>query len=225
MTIKTLPSKSENKLKKVIIVDDHPIIRQGLTALIDHEKDIYVCAQATDAHEAMALIKSEQPDIAIVDISLGDSNGLELIKDLKTHDPDFFILAFSMYEETLYAERALRAGARGYIMKRQCTDYIVDAIRKVLSGQVYLSDAMSNKMVRRFIGSKPEVGESPVECLSDRELEVFLMIGKGVRTRQIAEKLHLSVKTIETYRSHIKEKLNLLNATELLQYAIQWVNS
>ena len=211
-----------DKRKRILIVDDHPIVRQGLSELINHEKDMVVCGQAEDAYEAMKLIRSDMPDMAIVDISLADTSGLELIKDLKIQYPDLPVLTLSMHDETLYAERALRAGAKGYIMKQRCTETVVDAIRKILAGQVYISDRMASKMVRKLVGAKPEVGASPIDCLSDRELEVFLLIGQGNGTRCIAEQLHLSVKTIETYRSHIKEKLNLGDATELLQYAIQW---
>ena len=211
-----------DKRKKILIVDDHPIIREGLSELINSERDIMVSGQAQDAYEAMKMIRADMPDMVIIDISLAESSGLELIKDLKVRYPELPVLTLSMHDETLYAERSLRAGAKGYIMKQQCTEKVIDAIRKILAGQVYISDRMASKMVRKLVGAKPEVGASPVDCLSDRELEVFLLIGQGNGTRSIAEQLHLSVKTIETYRSHLKEKLNLGNATELLQYAIQW---
>lgn len=215
-------SKATDTRTKILIVDDHPIVRQGLADLIDHEKDLVVCGQAEDAHEAMKLIKQTGPDMLIVDISLSDTSGLELMKDMKVQYPELLILALSMHDESLYAERALRAGARGYIMKQKGTETVIKAIRKVLSGQVYVSDKMATKMVRKLVGRKADTSLSPVEALSDRELEVFLLIGQGQGTRQISELLHLSVKTIETYRSHIKEKLNLSNASELLRYAIQW---
>ncbi len=208
--------------KRILIVDDHPIVRQGLTEIINHEKDMVVCGEAEDAYSAIKEIRTKLPDLVIADISLADTSGLELIKDIKVQFADIPVLTLSMHDETLYAERALRAGAKGYVMKQQCTEKVIEAIRKILLGQVYISDRMASKMVRKFVGAKPQVGQSPVDCLSDRELEVFLMIGHGRGTRQIAEQLHLSVKTIETYRSHIKEKLNLGDATELLQYAIQW---
>ena len=211
-----------DKRKKILIVDDHPIVRQGLAELINHEKDVVVSGQAEDAFQAMKIIRSDMPDMVIVDISLADTSGLELIKDLKVQYPELPILTLSMHDETLYAERALRAGAKGYIMKQQCTEKVIDAIHKILMGQVYISDRMASKMVRKLVGVKQETGVSPIDCLSDRELEVFLLIGQGNGTRQIAEQLHLSVKTIETYRSHIKEKMNLGDASELLQYAIQW---
>ncbi|MBN1795937.1 MAG: response regulator transcription factor [Sedimentisphaerales bacterium] len=217
----------EDKTKKtrIIVVDDHPIVRQGLSQLINHEPDLEVCAQAEDAPQAMSLIKQFKPDVAIVDISLKESSGMELIKDIKTSYPSVSILALSMHDESLYAERALRAGAKGYIMKSVATEKVVDAIKQILADRIYVSDKMSAKMMRKMVGAGPEVGASAIERLSDRELEVFTLIGQGNSTRKIAEHLHLSVKTIETYRAHIKEKLNLTDATELLQYAIRWVNS
>ncbi|MHC4114329.1 MAG: response regulator transcription factor [Planctomycetota bacterium] len=217
--------RTEGKKVRVVIVDDHPIVRQGLAGLIEHEDDLMVCGEAGDAHQAMKIIEKSEPDIAIIDIALKDSSGIELIKDIKVRYPALPLLVLSMHDESLYAERALRAGAKGYVMKQRGTDKVIFAIRKIMSGQVYVSDRMASKMVRKLVGGKPEVGASPIDCLSDRELEVFLLIGQGHGTRQISEQLHLSVKTIETYRSHIKEKLNLYDAAELLQYAIQWVNS
>jgi len=208
---------------KVLIVDDHPIVRQGLSELINHEKDLTVCGQAEDATEAMIAIRSAMPDVAVVDISLKEKNGIELIKDLKNQYPDLPILVLSMHDESLYAERALRAGARGYIMKHEATDKVITGIRAVLNGQIFVSDKMATRMVYKLVGGAS--AGSAIDNLSDRELEVFSLIGKGLGTRQIAEKLYLSIKTIETYRSHIKEKLGLASAGELLQYAIQWVNS
>jgi|SRR6056297_3504957 len=212
--------------KKIVIIDDHPIVRQGLTELINQEEDLIVCGQADDAHQAMSVIAETKPHIAIVDISLKETSGLELIKDINVRFPDVLVLTLSMHDESLYAERSLRAGAKGYVMKQEATDTVVKAIRKILSGQVYVSDNMAARMVRKVVGGgRVEVGASAIERLSDRELEVFLLIGQGYGTRQIAEKLYLSIKTIETYRAHLKEKLNLESASELLQYAIQWVNS
>ena len=212
----------QNKAK-IIIVDDHPIVRQGLTELINHENDLVVCCQAEDASEAMEFIKESDPDIIIVDISLKETSGLELIKDIKVRYPRLPVLVLSMHDESLYAERSLRAGARGYIMKQEATDKVITAIRKVLMGESYISDKMTAKMVDRLVGGTTE--SSPVNALSDRELEVFDMLGQGHGTRYISEKLHLSIKTIETYRAHIKRKLNLSDATELIQHAVQWVNA
>ena len=218
-------SESGKEKTKIIIVDDHPIIRKGLSDLINQEKDLAVCGQAEDAHEGLQAIKTLNPDMVVVDISLKETSGIELIKDIKTQYPHLPVLALSMHDESLYAERALRAGAKGYIMKAEATEKVITAIHKVMSGELYVSDRMAAKMVRKLVGSGPAIGTSPIDRLSDRELEVFLLIGQGRGTRQIAEKLHLSIKTIETYRAHMKEKLNLENAAELLQYAIRWVNS
>jgi DNA-binding NarL/FixJ family response regulator len=225
MARKTPQSERGGNKTKILIVDDHPIVRQGLAELINHEKDLAVCGQAEDAQQALKNIKESGPDMVIVDISLKETSGMELIKDIKAQYPNLPVLALSMHDESLFAERTLRAGAKGYIMKAEATENVITAIHKVLEGQLYLSSRMQDKIVRKLVGDKPEPGASPIDSLSDRELEVFLLIGKGYGTRQIAEKLYLSVKTIETYRAHIKEKLNLASSTELLQYAIQWVKS
>ena len=210
---------------KIIIVDDHPIVRQGLADLVNQEPDLKVCAQAEDALQAVALIKKFTPHLAVVDIALKDSSGIDLIKDIKIQFPHLLVLALSMHDESLYAERVLRAGAKGYIMKQEATEEVIGAIRKVLDGGIYLSDKMAGKMMRKLVGQPAQPAVYTVESLSDRELEVFLLIGEGFSTRRIAEKLFLSVKTIETYREHLKEKLNLADSAHLLQYAIQWVKS
>lgn len=217
----TLP---ENR-SRILIVDDHPIVRQGLKELIDHEDDLIVCDQAEDAYEAMEILRHSMPDMAIIDISLKTTSGMELIKDIRAQYPNLPVLTLSMHDESLYAERALRAGSNGYIMKQEATEKMISAIRQVIAGQLYVSEKMSAKMVRKLVGGKSQMQSSPIERLSDRELEVFHLTGQGLGTRQIAEKLHLSIKTIETYRAHIKEKLGLCDAAELLQYAIQWINS
>jgi DNA-binding NarL/FixJ family response regulator len=211
--------------RKVIIVDDHPIVRQGLAQLINQEHDLEVCGQAEDAHEAMRTIRDLDPDLVIVDISLKDTSGMELIKDLKLQTPELPVLTLSMHDEAIYGERALRAGARGYIMKQEATEKVVTAIRRVLAGDVYVSDGMAAQMVSKMVGGGGKTSGSSVDSLSDRELEVFRLIGEGYSTREMAEKLHLSIKTIETYRAHIKDKLNLQDASELLRAAIQWVNA
>ncbi|NLH40273.1 MAG: response regulator transcription factor [Planctomycetes bacterium] len=224
-----MPQKTQStdtrKKRTVLIVDDHPIVRQGLTQLINQESDLLVCGQAEDAHDAIAAIRQFHPDMVIVDISLKDTSGVELIKDLKVQFPELPVLTLSMHDEAVYGERALRAGARGYIMKQEATEKVVTAIRRVLAGEVYVSDGMAAKMVSKLVGGVSKKPASPIESLSDRELEVFRMIGEGFNTREMAEKLHLSVKTIETYRAHIKDKLALQDASELLRSAIQWVNS
>ena len=209
----------------VVIVDDHPIVRQGLAQLIDQEDDLHVCGQAEDAHEAMRVIKTVEPDLAVVDISLKETSGMELIKDIKVQYPHLPVLTLSMHDEAIYAERALRAGAKGYIMKEEATEKVVTAIRRVLAGEVYISDGMAARMVSKLVAGPTEAGISPVDRLSDRELEVFRLIGEGYGTREMAEKLHLSIKTIETYRAHIKEKMALQDANELLRSAIKWVGS
>jgi DNA-binding NarL/FixJ family response regulator len=173
----------------------------------------------------MKAIKDLNPDLVVVDIALKKTSGMELIKDIKVQYPGLPVLTLSMHDEAVYGERALRAGAKGYIMKQEATDKVVTAIRRVLAGEVYISDGMAAKMVGRLVGSASDRGVSPIERLSDRELEVFRLIGEGYGTREMAEKLHLSVKTIETYRAHIKDKLGFQDANELLRSAIQWVNS
>jgi len=220
-----MPSRTKSAKKapkKVFLVDDHPLVRQGLTQLIGQEDDLVVCGEAETAPEALRLVGTLKPDVAIVDLTLKDGSGLELVKDLKLRQPGLPVLVLSMHDETLYGERVLRAGARGYVMKDQAADKIVAALRRVLSGEVYLSDKMALRVLDRFAG-KPAGAGSPVDLLSDREIEVFQLIGRGISTRQIAEKLHLSVKTVETYREHIKIKLKLETAADTLQHAIQWV--
>ena len=211
--------------RTVLIVDDHPIVRQGLAQLINQEKDLEVCGQAEDAHEAMQAIRQLNPDMVIVDISLKDTSGMELIKDLKIQHPDLPVLTLSMHDEAVYGERALRAGTRGYVMKQEATGKVVTAIRRVLAGEVYVSEGMAAKMVSKLVGGGTRTASSAADSLSDRELEVFRMIGEGFGTREMAEKLHLSVKTVETYRAHIKDKLGLQDANELLRSAIRWVNA
>jgi len=225
MPRKTQGNADPRHKRTVLIVDDHPIVRQGLAQLIDQEKDLQVCGQAQDAHEALQAIRTLNPDMVVVDISLKDTSGMELIKDLKVQYPDLPVLTLSMHDEAVYGERALRAGARGYIMKQEATEKVVTAIRRVLAGEVYVSDDMAAKMVSKLVGGGSRKTGSPLECLSDRELEVFRLIGEGYSTREMAEKLHLSIKTIETYRAHIKDKLGLEDANELLRNAIQWVNT
>ncbi len=225
MPRKTQSNADSRGKRTVLIVDDHPIVRQGLAQLIDQEEDLQVCGQAEDAHEAMQAIRTLKPDMVVVDISLRDTSGMELIKDLKVQYPDLPVLTLSMHDEAVYGERALRAGAKGYIMKQEATEKVVTAIRRVLAGELYVSDDMAAKMVSKLVGGGSRKTGSPVECLSDRELEVFRLIGEGYGTREMAEKLHLSIKTIETYRAHIKDKLGLEDANELLRCAIQWVNT
>ncbi len=217
--------KKDRTKARIVIVDDHPIVRQGLSDLINREKDLVVCAQAEDTSQAIKAIKTMDPDMVIVDISLKEGSGLELIKDIKFKFDVLPMLVLSMHPEFLYAERALRAGAKGYIMKQEPNKEVIGAIRKILDGALYLSDKMMQKLVYKLVDVEAEAGQSLSDRLSDRELEVFSLLGQGNGTRQIADKLHLSVKTIETYRSHIKEKLNFESGSELLHHAFLWVSS
>lgn len=218
-------SAVKTKQVKIFIVDDHPIVRRGLVQLIDQEEDLVVCGEADSIQSTLDQWKKASPDLALVDLSLNAESGLELIKDLKVRYPAVPVLVLSMHVETFYAERAIRAGAKGYIMKQRASDQVMVAIRRVLAGEVYLSEAMSAKVLKSASGDEPEHPTAPMERLSDRELEVFRLIGTGLGTRKIAEQLSRSVKTVETYREHIKEKLDLKDASELTQAAFQWLQS
>ena len=209
---------------KVLLVDDHPILRAGLGKLINQEADMMICGEAEDGPTAFDLAGTLNPDIAVIDISLKASNGIELVKNLKARYPDLPTLVLSMHDESLYAERALRAGSLGYIMKEEAIEQVLVAIRKVLQGEIFLSEKMKSKMLQQMASGKGKVITSPIEQLTDRELEVFRLIGEGCSTRQIAGQLHLSVRTVEAYREYIKSKLNLKNATELVQHAFHWVH-
>jgi DNA-binding NarL/FixJ family response regulator len=207
---------------RVFVVDDHPIVRQGLALLIDQEPDLVVCGAAEEAHTALHAISSLRPDIVILDISLPGPDGIELLKTIRSMEPDLPILVLSMHAESVYAERALRAGANGYIMKQEATDNVLDALRRILRHEVYVSERIANTMLRQLVSGARRTDGPPEARLSDRELEVFRMIGTGMGTRQIADELGLSVKTVESYQAHIKEKLGLHSARDLMQRAIQW---
>jgi DNA-binding NarL/FixJ family response regulator len=209
---------------KVLLVDDHPILRTGLRRMIDQESDMQVCGEAEDGPKAFELCGTLTPDIAVIDISLKGSNGIELVKNLKARYPELPTLVLSMHDESLYAERALRAGSRGYIMKEEAIEQVLVAIRRALLGEIFLSEKMKSRMIQQMASGKGKVVSSPIEQLTDRELEVFRLIGEGHSTRQIAGQLHLSVRTVEAYREYIKGKLNLKNATELVQHAFHWVH-
>ncbi len=208
--------------KRVFVVDDHPIVRQGLTLLINREPDLAVCGEAEDANTAIQSVPTSKPDILIVDISLNGPDGLDLLKDLRMRYPDLPVLILSMHDEGIYAERALRAGAQGYIMKQEAAEKVLLALRRILSKEIYVSERIANRMLQRYIGSRGAGRPASVADLTDRELEVFRLIGEGHSTRRIAEELHISVKTVESYQAHIKEKLSLRSARELVQHAIQW---
>jgi DNA-binding NarL/FixJ family response regulator len=217
-------STTSTKKKRIFIVDDHPIMRQGLAQLINHETDLEVCGEASDARMALSGVHESQPDIVVIDISLPGKNGLELIKDLKASTENVMMLIHSMHDESLYVERVLRAGAHGYIMKHEGGKKVIDAIRKVLRGEIYVSPEMSGKIIEIFSGRRPS-STDPVEALSDRQFEIFQMIGQGKGTRAIAEMLNVSVKTIDAHRAHIKEKLGLKSGNELVRFAVRWVEN
>jgi len=213
---------TQTKKCKVLLVDDHPIVRQGLALLIDREADLVVCGEADGAHSAFQAIAALQPDIVVLDISLSGPDGLDVLKEVRMKTASLPVLILSMHDESVYAERAMRAGANGYIMKQEATEKVLVAIRRILQGDVYLSDRLTNTMLQQYVRGASSAKKSPLVNLTDRELEVFRLIGEGHGTRQIADELHLSVKTIESYQAHIKEKLSLRNARELLQHAIEW---
>ena len=217
MTLATTKSK-----RTVFLVDDHPLVREWLTNLINQQPDLAVCGETESAPRALQAIAAARPDIAIVDISLNGSSGIELIKSLKQSHPDVAVLVLSMHDESLYAERALRAGAKGYIMKRETTKKVIEGIRQVLDGKIFVGDSVKEEFTRRLTENKKQAPRSPVEELSDRELEVFEMLGQGLGTRQIADALHVSIKTVQAYCARAKDKLSVDSATELLREAIRW---
>jgi DNA-binding NarL/FixJ family response regulator len=212
------------KKRSILLVDDHPIVLEGLKQLIDQQPDLRVCGELSDGRAAVATVERLNPDLAIVDLSLKGLNGLDVIKSLKAERPELPVLALSMHDEMLYAERALRAGASGYVMKQEATKNLLGAVRRILDGGIYLSDNVTAKLLHRVANTKSAGNASVLETLSDRELEVFQLIGDGASTRRIAEMLKLSVKTIESHRENIKRKLNLQDATELVQAAVTWMH-
>jgi DNA-binding NarL/FixJ family response regulator len=214
---------SGNDKSRVLLVDDHPVVRHGISQLIDQEMDLAVCGEAEDERQALDAITRLHPDIVLVDISLKQGSGIDLIKDIRNRYPGLPVLVVSMHEESLYAERALRAGAHGYLTKQEAVEKILVAIRQILSGGIFVSEKMMSRVLTRMVDGKEATVESPLEKLSDREIEVFRLMGEGRSTRQIAEELHVSVKTVETHRAHIKQKLHLRTGAELLKHAVQWV--
>jgi len=217
----SLPAEPPKKTR-ILLVDDHPVVRDGLAEAINNEPDLLVCAMADERHEALRAAESARPDLMVVDLLLKNSSGLELVKDVHARWPKLLILVVSMQDENYYAERALRAGARGYITKQQATRNIVVALRRVLKGEIYLSEKLAKSVMARLAATPQATWDSIADSLTDRELQVFELVGIGLSTREIAERLHLDVKTIETYRARIKEKLHLKDASELLQVAIRW---
>ncbi len=216
--------KARKPAARVLIVDDHPAVREALTIRIAAQPDLAVCGEAADSSEAIRLAAATDPDMVVVDIALKNGNGIDLIKRLKASNDHLRAIVWSMYSEDLYAGRAQRAGAMGYINKEHATSEIIDAIRQVLDGKVYLSPTMSEKVLMRAVGpSGPDSARAPIDALSDRELDVFRLIGQGRKTQEIAEQLHLSVKTVETYRDRIRQKLALRDGAELARSALQWI--
>ena len=218
-------SQSAPDKKRILLIDDHRMMREGLRQLISHEPDLRVCCEAADARQALACIAKGKPDLALLDISLPDKNGLELLKDIRALDPRLPVLVVSMHDENLYAERVLRAGGRGYIMKHEGGEKLMQAMRHVLAGQAYVSGPMSSRILDNLTGHRRAAARSSVEKLTDREFEVFRLIGQGNGTRQIAEKLRVSVKTVEVHRLNIKRKLVLKTATQLIRAAVRWAES
>jgi DNA-binding NarL/FixJ family response regulator len=211
--------------KRILIVDDHPMMRQGLAQLIGAEPDLIICGEAENAESALDGIGDLKPDLVLADISLPGKNGLELIKDFQALQPGLPVLVISMHDESLYAGRVLRAGGRGYIMKQAGGKKLMQAIRQVLDGKVYVSEKVSAEILETFSGRRAGTEGSPVEKLTDREFEVFQLVGQGKGTRETAEKLHLSVKTVEAHRANIKVKLKLKSASELIRFAVRWSES
>ena len=217
--------KSSEPRKRLLIVDDHPIMRQGLALLINEEPDLIVCGEAETANQAIDAIGKLNPDLVLADITMPGKTGLDLIKDLQTLHPGTAVLVMSMHDESLYAERVLRAGGRGYVMKQQGGQVLLEAIRRVLAGQIAVSDRMSSKILEIFSGRRDETGGSPVGKLTDREFEIFQLVGQGKGTKEIASQLNLSAKTVDVHRLNIKQKLQLQSAPELIHYAVCWVQA
>jgi len=217
------PKPVEDTRTRILLVDDHAVVRYGIAQLINRQGDLVVCGEEENASNALSAISKLKPDLVIADISLKDSSGLELMRNIKAQYSGLPVLVVSAHDESIYAEIAFRAGALGYLMKQEALDKVISAIRRVLSGNIYVSEALAAKMLQQQIRGKTDIQESPVKGLSDRELEVFQLIGQWKKTSEIAQELHLSVKTIEYYREQIKRKLNLKNSAELTQHATAWV--
>ena len=217
-----MPRASQSKHARIVLVDDHPLVRERLAEMLNREPDLRVCGEAEDRQGALSVIATSKPDLAIVDLTLKDSHGLDLIKDIQARWPALAVLVVSMHEESLHAERAIRAGARGYITKQEATRKILLAVRRVLEGGIYLSDTIAAQLAPKAVGRGDAPAGVSLEHLADRELEVLQWIGRGYSTHEIAERLHLNFKTVETYRARIKDKLGLKDAHEVLQYAIRW---
>ncbi|HLP00506.1 MAG TPA: response regulator transcription factor [Opitutaceae bacterium] len=212
-----------NAKTRVFIVDDHPLLRKGLGELINQQLDMIICGEADDAPEALKAICQIQPDLVIVDISLKSQNGIELIKNIKAINPSTQVLVLSMHDESIYALRVLKAGAKAYVMKQEVVDKVMEAIRRIRAGKVFVSERVAAQMLSQVVDGNDPSRNSPVDALSDRELEIVTMIGNGTPTREIAKRLSISIKTVESHRAHIKDKLSLTNATQLVQWCVRWV--
>jgi len=217
--------KRAKSKQRILIVDDHPMMRQGLAQLINHQPDLVACGEADTAAQTLKLIAADKPNLVLAEISLPDRSGLELLSEIRARHPKLPVLVISMHDESLYAERVLRAGGRGYIMKREGGKMLMRAIRQVLGGRIYVSDKMTARILEIFSGHRTDLAQSPVERLSDREFEVFQMVGQGKGTREIAAHLHLSAKTVEVHRANIKRKLELKRGADLVRYAIRWTET
>lgn len=214
---------AERVKTRILVVDDHPIVRERLAELINQESDLNVCGEAEDSREAIKAVEALRPDLAIVDITLKDTYGIELIKQLKETHPKLPVLVLSMHDESLYGERALRAGAKGYLTKQEATKKVISAIRRILAGEIYVSDKMASTILHKVAGGGSAQGGSPVDVLTDREMEIFQLLGQGRGVKEIADNLFISVKTVEAHREHIKQKMNFKSSSELLRFAIQFM--
>ena len=212
----------KRRIRRVLIVDDHPIVRQGLCRIMDNEDDLSVCGEAETVRDARAAIKDLAPDVMIADISLKQGDGIELVRDVRAHHPQLPILVLSMHDEAIYAERMLAAGANGYIMKQAASEQFLIALRRVLDGGIYVSDSIGGQMIQKFAAGGTYTSSNPIDRLSNRELQILHMIGKGMSTREAALSLNLSIKTVESHRQRIKRKLNLSTGMQLVQYAVNW---
>jgi len=217
-------AKATVKKTRVLVVDDHPMTRAGLIHVINHQPDLIVCGEAESAAQALDILDSSRPDLLLIDITLPGKSGLELIKDVKAMHPELLMLVISMHDESLYADRVLRAGARGYITKHEGGEKLMEAIRRVLSGKIYVSESMSAHILEIFSGGQTGLDRSSIEKLSDREFEVFESLGEGLSSQQIAKRLHLSAKTVDAHRANIKTKLNIKTTAELISYAARWTS-
>jgi DNA-binding NarL/FixJ family response regulator len=211
--------------RRIFLVDDHPLVREWLTMLINQQSDLVICGEAEDAPRALAAMEKLQPDAAVIDVTLSSGSGIELIKDIRRCCAGVAVLVLSMHDESLYAERALRAGARGYVMKRETTKNVIAALRKILDGGIYVSENVTQSMAKKIVSGRSEADESPVAQLSDRELSVFEMLGRGLETKQIGDSLSISPKTVQVYCARIKEKVGVQTHNELLREAVRWIES